>query len=317
MLSAKKMKLKKISIVIPVFCNESSLPTLFDSLVKLEKKLLNELSLELELIFIDDGSLDNSWNILSEFKKLRKKTKIIQLTRNFGGINAVKIGFSNVSGDGFTMLAADLQDPPDLIFSMAKHWKTGEKFIICERESRDDSFLKKFFSLCYYRLVRIFLIKNYPLGGFDLALMDKVFLPFLINSSKSTFPPILAFWLGFKPFVIKYKRRKRHSGQSTWSFSKRLNVFFDIFYGFSITPIRTITLLGLFLSLLSFIYAAILVYYKISHGISVEGFTTIVVMITFMFGCIILSLGIIGEYVWKVLNELNKRPDAVINKALL
>jgi len=317
MLSDKKMKLKKISVVIPVFCNESSLSTLFKCLVELEKKLLNELSLELELIFIDDGSLDRSWNILVGLKKIRKKTKIIQLTRNFGGINAVKIGFSNVSGEAFTMLAADLQDPPELIFTMAKHWKDGEKFIICERESRDDSISKKFFSFLYYKLVRIFLIKNYPIGGFDLALMDKAFLPFLINSSKSSFPPILAFWLGFKPFVIKYKRRKRHSGKSTWSFLKSLNVFFDIFYGFSITPIRIITLLGVLLALLSFIYAAILVYYKISYGISVEGFTTLAVMITFMFGCIILSLGIIGEYVWKILNELNKRPDAVINKALL
>lgn len=317
MLSAKKMKLKKISIVVPVYCNESSLSELFNTLANLEEKLLKKLFLELELIFIDDGSTDSSWKLLSEFKKSRKKTKIIQLTRNFGGINAVKVGFSNVSGEAFTMLAADLQDPPDLIFTMAKHWKAGEKFIICEREARHDSFFKKFFSFCYYRLVRFFLIKNYPLGGFDLALMDKVFLPFLINSSKSTFPPILAFWLGFKPFVIRYVRRKRHSGQSTWSFSKRLNVFFDIFYGFSITPIRLITILGLLLSLLSFIYAAILVYYKISHGIPVKGFTTLAVMITFLFGFIILSLGIIGEYIWKILNELNKRPDAVINKALL
>jgi glycosyltransferase involved in cell wall biosynthesis len=307
---------KKISIVIPVYCNQESLKILFERLILLEKNLKSNYKLATEIIFIDDGSYDNSWDVLLLIKNIRPSTKVIRLTRNFGGVHAVKIGFQNLTGDAFTMLAADLQDPPELILDMANQWLKGNKFVICEREIRNDSFLKILFSNIYYKIIRLLVIKDYPMGGFDMALMDKVFLPYLQKAAKSSFPPILAYWLGFKPFVIKYARGIRMHGKSRWSFKKRLNTFFDVFFGFSINPIRFISIVGTLVSLLSFVYGLFIFFSVFANGIKVPGYTSIMVLISFLLGMIILMLGIIGEYLWRVLDEVNGRPEAVISEIL-
>ena len=309
--------MRKISIVIPVFCNEASLPKLFDRLLDLENNIYKDLKLNLELIFIDDGSTDNSWQELIKFKGIRKKTKIIKLTRNFGGVNTVKIGFQNVTGDAFTMLAADLQDPPELIHKMATKWKKGEMFIVCERDSREDSFFKILFAKIYYMLIRLLVIKDYPKGGFDLALMDKVFLPYLQNSSKNCFPPILAYWMGFKPYTIRYKRQKREFGKSSWTFWRNINTFLDILFGFSNIPLRIISILGLILVLASFIYMIILVYLKIKTDELAPGFSTLAILNLFTLGFTILSIGILGEYIWKILNQIDNKPDAIEKEKFL
>lgn len=310
--------MKTISLIIPVFNNSNSIKLLFEKLSELANKLKKNLKLNLELVFIDDGSSDDSLMKLISNKRnynnYFKDIKIIKLTRNFGGVNAVKIGFNHISSDAFSMLACDLQDPPELIYDMARLWKEGSKFIVCERVSRDDPFLKRLLSKIYYLLINIFVFKDYPKGGYDLALMDKIFLPLLQNSAKETFPPILAFWLGIKPEIIKYHRLKRREGKSSWTFLKRINSFFNTMYGFSVTPVRLMTLIGLFISFLSFIYGAFIFYIAMTDNISVPGFSTLAILILFLFGIVILFLGIIGEYVWKILNQINNRPDAVIDE---
>jgi dolichol-phosphate mannosyltransferase len=307
---------KKISIVIPVYCNQESLKILFERLIIVENDLKRKYKLDTEIIFIDDGSHDNSWSVLLDIKNIRPSTKVIRLTRNFGGVHAVKIGFQKLTGDAFTMLASDLQDPPELILIMAHQWLRGNKFVICEREMRNDTFFKILFSQFYYKIIRLLVIKNYPLGGFDMALMDKVFLPYLQRAAKSSFPPILAYWLGFKPFVIRYEREKRRYGKSRWSFQKRLNTFFDVLFGFSINPIRFISIIGTLVSLSSFLYGLVVLFSVLINGIRVPGYTSIVVLVSFLLGLIILMLGIIGEYLWRVLDEVNGRPEAVISEIL-
>ena len=158
-----------ISVVVPVFCNENSLSTLFEKLTKLEKELKKKYKFKLEVILIDDGSYDRSWQLLLDFKRNRPLTKVIKFTRNFGGVHAVKIGFQYVTGDAFTMLAADLQDPPELILEMVDKWVGGSKFVICERETRHDPILKICFSLIFYKIIRLLVLKDYPKGGFALA----------------------------------------------------------------------------------------------------------------------------------------------------
>jgi len=307
---------KKISVVIPVFCNEQSLDSLFERLVRVEKELKNKFQFQLEIILIDDGSYDGSWELLVAFKKNRTSGKIIKLTRNFGGVHAVKIGFQYVTGEAFTMLAADLQDPPELILKMVEQWIAGNKFVICERENRHDPFLKILLSSIFYKIIRLMVLKNYPKGGFDLALMDKSLLPFLQKASKSSFPPILAYWLGHEPFVIKYTRQKRLHGYSKWSFKKRVNTFFDIIFGFSINPIRFISIFGSLISVASFFYGIFIFYNAIVGNITQPGFSSIITVLTFLLGLIILMLGIIGEYLWRILDEVNGRPEAVIDQIL-
>jgi polyisoprenyl-phosphate glycosyltransferase len=304
---------KKISVVIPIYYNAGSLPSLFSRLETLEENLLLK-NCSLELIFVDDGSEDSSLNLLLEFKKKRSETKVVKLTRNFGAAKSSKTGLKFVTGDAFVILAADLQDPPELILTMSEKWLSGAKFVICERSSRDDPLFSKLFASIYYKLVRTLVIKNFPKGGYDLALMDKDFLPYLVNSSKSTVPSLLGFWLGFKPEIVPYHRELRKYDKSRWTFSKKLTLFLDVILGFSITPIRAISLLGLIVSILSFSYGGIVVIGGLMNKMPIEGYASIVALITFLLGLIIIMLGFISEYLWRIFDELNKRPEAIIEE---
>ena len=304
---------RKLSIVVPVYFNEGSLPYLFDALIDLESMLAKKM-VGLELIFVDDGSKDESLARLLEFKDRRSETKVVKLTRNFGAVHCSKTGFQFVTGDAFMIMAADLQDPPNLVLEMVDHWIDGSKFVICERIARDDPIVSKFFSRIYYKLLRALVIRNYPEGGYDMALMDKAFLPYLLNSSKSVFTPLLAYWLGYKPNVIQYRRPEREFGKSGWTFSKKISSFLDVMLGFSITPIRAISGVGAIVALCSFLYGGAVVVSAIFHQIPVEGFATVVALITFLLGLIIMMLGIIGEYLWRIFDETNKRPETVIEE---
>lgn len=304
---------KKLSIVIPVYFNAPSLEALHRELVVLEKEL-QSLQVDMELIFVDDGSKDDSLEKLLSIKTSDARVKVIKLTRNFGSVHAIKAGFGFVSGDCFTVLAADLQDPPELLVEMVKRWLAGSKFVICERISRDDPFLSKLFSGIYYKLLRAMVIKDFPEGGFDLALMDRDMLPHMINSAKNSYMALLAYWLGYEPDVIHYHRRTRAHGKSRWTFWKKFKVFLDVMLGFSVTPIRMISAIGVLVSMLSFSYGVFVVIMAVAAGNPVAGFPTIVALITFLLGLIILMLGVIGEYLWRIFDEMNLRPEAVIEK---
>ena len=305
--------MKKLSIVIPVYYNELSLPLLFTELLEIEKKLRSK-NVELELIFVDDGSGDNSLHELLKIKKQHKNTKVIKLTRNFGVVHASKIGIQFVTGDCFLILAADLQDPPSIIPEMVDRWINGVKFVVCVRKERDDPIVSKIFSNIYYKLIRYFVIKDYPIGGFDMALMDRVLLPYLLNSSKSLYTPVLSYWLGFKPEILPYKRQKRTQGRSRWTFRKKIIAAIDSILGFSVAPLRLASLIGIMVSLGSFIYAAWILINAVLGRTEVPGFATIAVLISFLTGVIIFILSVIGEYLWRIFIEVNKRPESVIDE---
>lgn len=305
--------MKTLSIVTPVYFNAESLPILFKELTTLETELHHR-QVRLELIFVDDGSQDESLARILEFKTKRPETKVIKLTRNFGAVHCSKTGFSFVTGDAFMIVAADLQDPPSLILEMVDRWLAGSHYIICERISRDDPFISKCYSKIYYKLLRLLVLKDYPEGGYDMALMDKAMLPYLINSSKSVFTPLLAYWLGYQPEIIYYHRPARKHGKSRWTFAKKFNAFMDVMLGFSITPIRCISAIGVIVSLASFCYGFSVIFAALFGYIPVKGFTTLVSLITFLLGLIILMLGVIGEYLWRIFDETNHRPETVIEK---
>lgn len=311
--SASNQYAQTISIVVPVYFNEQSLPPLFVELREVERAL-NERELGMELIFVDDGSGDNSLRELLKIKEARPETRIIKLTRNFGSVHASKTGFHFVTGDCFTILPADLQDPPALVLEMVQHWVSGSKYVVCARAERDDPATAKLFSALYYWLLRVFVVSDFPEGGYDVALMDKQFLPHLQNSSKNIFTPLYAYWLGFKPVVLKYQRRKRLHGRSRWTFAKRLQASFDALLGFSIVPIRMITFIGLLVALTSFVYGGWIVFNGLLGRMDVRGFSTVVVLISFLQGVTILILGVIGEYVWRIFDETSKRPESVIDE---
>lgn len=304
---------RTISVVVPVFWNEQSLPPLFEELSRTEEELKAR-NYNLELIFVDDGSGDNSLGELLKIKRSRPATKVIKLTRNFGAIHASKTGFQFVTGDCFMILAADLQDPPELILEMLQKWESGCKFVLCSRTARRDPVMTKVFSSFYYWLLRLFVVNDYPKGGFDLALMDRALLPYLQGASKNINTPLFAYWLGFKPEVIQYKRSERKYGKSRWSFGKKFKFFLDSILGFSIVPIRAISLIGVIVSFFSFGYGLLILVNALRGHTDVRGFATTVALMSFLLGLVIIMLGVIGEYLWRIFDETNKRPEAVIDE---
>lgn len=307
--------MKVLSVVVPVYFNEQSLPRLFEVMTDVEQRLAAR-DVKLELIFVDDGSGDNSWQVLLGLREKRPATRLVKLSRNFGAVHASKTGFRYVTGDAFIIVAADLQDPPELLLEMVDHWKAGSHFVICERIGRDDPWLSRVFSFLYYRALHLLVMKDYPTGGFDMALMDRKLLPHLVNSSKNVFTPLLAYWLGFKPTVVKYHRAKREHGKSRWTFSRKFKAFLDVMLGFSVTPIRLMSAFGVLVAAASFAYGISVVSHALFLGLEVPGFASIVALITFLLGVIILMLGVIGEYLWRIFDETNRRPETVVEQEL-
>jgi dolichol-phosphate mannosyltransferase len=197
---------------------------------------------------------------------------------------------------------------------MVDRWLAGIKYVLCRRTDRDDPVTSKVFSYLYYWLIRMFVIPDFPKGGYDLALMDRSLLPHLQRSSKNINPAILAYWLGFKPDVLEYCRQRRTHGRSRWTLAKKAVYFIDSILGFSVLPIRLISALGFAASSISLGYGVLVVVSAaLGHG-KVQGFPTLVALVTFLLGLIIIMLGIIGEYLWRVFDEVNARPETVIDE---
>ena len=202
---------------------------------------------------------------------------------------------------------------PDLV----RRWLDGAKFIICQRRERSDPWLSRILAGFYYWLIRRFVLPDYPRRGYDLALLDEAMREHLVNSAKNVNTPLLAFWLGFRPEIVEYDRAPRLHGRSQWSFGKRIKFMLDSILGFSILPIRIMSTVGLAVSALSFAYGASVLVASLVGWNLVAGFPTLAVVTTFLLGLVITMLGIIGEYLWRVFDATNGRPEAVIEEALL
>jgi polyisoprenyl-phosphate glycosyltransferase len=308
--------IKTVSAIMPVYYNQYSLAQLFAELQEFEKDL-KERQLALELIFVDDGSGDESLVELMKIKQVRPATKVIKLTRNFGSVAASKTGFRFVTGDCFCILAADRQDPVAKVLEMVDCWLAGEKFVVCARDSREDPVSTRFFAAIYYVVIRWLIAADYPRGGFDLMLLDRTLLPHMIDSGKDTHPNLYAYWLGITPRILNYHREKRSEGRSRWTFRKKAKLFFDTITGFSVTPLRVISGFGLTVATLSFVYGLYILINGLLGRIEVPGFTTIIVLMTFFSGLILVMLGIIGEYLWRVFDATQKKPESVIDETFL
>jgi glycosyltransferase involved in cell wall biosynthesis len=307
---------KTLSVVTPVYFNAGSLPVLFDEISAVEKELLSR-GVDLELIFVNDGSGDNSLRELLKIKRARPATKVISLSRNFGARSASKTGFKFVTGDAFMILSADLQDPPAQIVLMVDRWIAGCKFVISARASRKDPWATRLLARVYYRLIDWLVVSGYPSGGYDLMLMDKVMLPHMVGSTKNTNLAMYAFWLGFEPAVLHYDRRERRHGKSRYSLRKKMQFLVDTISGFSVTPIRVLSLFGMMVAFLSFIYGTNIVIMALLGNVEGRGFATLAALISFFSGLILFMLGVLGEYLWRVFDTVNDMPEAVIDETFL
>jgi polyisoprenyl-phosphate glycosyltransferase len=302
----------KLSIIVPIYYNELNLPETIPRLLGLREKL----SYDLELVFVDDGSRDRSLELLLKYQALYPKNiLVVKLTRNFGAFSAIQAGFTKATGDCIGVIMADLQDPPELFLEMVKNWEKGIKAVFAVRSERNDPKLSKFFSNVYYSLFRRFAIPNYPKGGFDFLLVDRQVVTNINRiHEKNTNIMSLIYWLGYSYVTIPYVRKKREKGKSKWTLGKRVKLAVDSFVGFSYFPIRLLSGLGLVFAFAGFIYGAIVLYKWWIGKIPVEGFTALMIVVIFIGGVQMIMLGVLGEYLWRVLDQSRKRPMYVVDK---
>jgi dolichol-phosphate mannosyltransferase len=305
--------MRTFSIIIPVYFNELNLPDTIPQLLALEDKLPGY---RLELVFVDDGSGDRSLKVLLDFRdQYPENLKIVKLTRNFGSMAAIQAGFTVASGDCVGVITADLQDPPELFPEMIAHWEKGIKAVFAVRSDREESFLQKFFSNTYYACMRRFAIPNYPEGGFDFLLIDRQIVDEINRiHEKNTNIMSLIFWLGHGHVMLPYVRRSREKGTSRWTLSKKMKLFIDSFVAFSYIPIRALSVLGLAVAASAFIYGGVILYAWSVSRIEVKGWTPLMILLAFTAGTQMTMLGVLGEYLWRTLDETRKRPGYVIDE---
>jgi glycosyltransferase involved in cell wall biosynthesis len=304
---------KRLTIVVPVYYNEQNLPDTVPVLLGLQEKMPD---VDLDLVFVDDGSGDNSFGVLRCFQeRFPNQITLVQLSRNFGSMNALLAGLQLAEGDCVGIIAADLQDPPELFVDMYQHWGKGIRSVLAVRESREDPLRERLFASCYYYLLRRFALKDYPPKGFDFCLLDRQVVDDIkrINEKNSSLMSLIA-WLGYRPVLLPYVRRKRLKGRSQWTFAKKIKLFIDAFAGFSYFPIRFVSVMGLCFATLGILYAFYVAYYRVFHHVPVQGFATTVILIAISSGLQMIMLGTLGEYLWRTLDETRRRPPYIIDR---
>lgn len=311
------MKAVDYSIIIPVYYNEGSIERTFHALN--EKVISKNKELSCELIFIDDGSKDNSYHEMLELKKNHPKlVKIIKLTRNFGQVSAINAGYQYANGKCMINISADLQDPPELINDMlACHFKDKYEIVIGTRESREESYFRKKTSDLFYRLINKLSFPDMPSGGFDFALISSKVKDLMLNKLEANpFWQGQILWTGYKVKFIPYQRRMRETGKSRWTFSKKIKYLIDGVTSYSYFPLRLMSVIGGLVALIGFIYAVTIIYARIIGDVPFTGWAPIMILVLVLSGIQMLMIGIVGEYLWRVLDQVRNRNPYIVEKIL-
>lgn len=301
------------SLVIPVYFNEGCLLPLMGSIM--QDVVAKNPDKTCEIIFVDDGSKDKSLDELLQIHALYPDlVKIIKFSRNFGQNSALIAGLSHASGNCVVVTSADGQDPPEYINGMLNaYFDEGFEVVICTRKSRDDSIFRAIASRIAYAIIKKLTFPNMPPGGFDYVLMGShVLNVYLRNLDSNSFFQGLILWSGYKTKFLEYHRRERISGKSGYTFWKMLFNLIDAILAFSYFPIRVMSLTGIIFSILGFLYAVDIIWTKIFYGVRIEGWAPIMVVLLVTGGVQILMLGVIGEYVWRILSQVRNRDLFVV-----
>lgn len=303
----------KVSLVIPVFNEEEALPLLQERLINLFKQH----PFDYEIIFINDGSNDASSTLIEQWILKDNHVILLELSRNFGHQQAISAGLKETTGDCVVILDSDLQDPPEKIPDMIKEWEKGYKVVLAERTLRHEGFIRNALFKLFYKF--FVMISDLPIivttGVFGL--MDRVVVDHLIHlEEKNRFIPGLRSWLGFETTTIYYEREKRQAGKPKQSLKKLFLYGLNAIFSFSYKPLRVSFFTGCFISLFCFLYAAVLVLMRLFNINVVRGFTTPTVAILFLGGLILISNGIIGEYLARIYDEVKKRPLFIVKRKI-
>ena len=299
--------MKKISILIPAYNEEAVLEPLYHRLGKIAD---NNKSYDFEFLFINDGSRDKTLEIIKDFAEKDRRVAYVSFSRNFGKETAMIAGFDHVTGDATVIIDADLQDPPELIPEMIKYWEQGFDDVYAKRLSREgETWFKKFTSGLFYRILQKSTNIPIQIDTGDFRLLDQRCIEALKQIREShRYTKGMFSWIGFKKKEIAYKRDPRIAGKTKFNYSKLVNFAIDGILSFTTAPLRISSILGIIISVIAFIFIAIVVIKTMIFGDVVAGYPSLMAVILFLGGVQLLSIGIIGEYVGRIFNETKGRP---------
>ncbi|MEQ8433445.1 MAG: glycosyltransferase family 2 protein [Oceanicaulis sp.] len=305
-------KRSKVSFVIAVYFNETALTVTHDHIKTLFRDRLPEY--EYEIVFVDDGSLDNSLSELLEIKEQDPNVTVLTFTRNFGQAAAMAAGFHHATGDMIVNVSADLQDPIELVEQMVEQWRDGAEVVVAHRVSRNDPLSSKLLSWLAYGLIRLS-VPQMPAGGFDYVLIDRrVMDAYNDIPARNRFIQGDLLWLGYRVALIPYARRERTIGRSRYNFWKKLKNFLDALLDASYLPIRFISVCGVITAFLGFLWGISVIIAYLVGATPPEGWAALMIALLLVGGMIMLMLGIIGEYVWRIFDQVRGKPPYVIRR---
>jgi glycosyltransferase involved in cell wall biosynthesis len=296
----------EISAIVPVYNEEPNIDRLFERL----ESVLQQLNIAYEIVCINDGSKDNTLECLIKHHQRNRAIKIINLSRNFGKDIAMSAGLDYASGAAVIPIDADLQDPPELIEEMVAKWREGYDVVYATRRSRQaESWLKRLTAETFYRVIDKLSPVSIPSNTGDFRLIDRRVVEAISQMPERTrFMKGIFAWVGFKQTAVFFDRPDRYKGSTKWNYWKLWNFALDGIISFSLVPLKIWTYIGLCISLLAFLYGSFLIIRTLILGIDVPGYASTMVVILFLGGIQLITLGIIGEYLGRVYEEVKKRP---------
>ena len=295
-----------LSIVVPVFNEEAILDTLYARVVA----VLERSGERFELVLVDDGSRDRSWEKMTAAATRDPRVVLVRLSRNFGHQVAISAGVDAARGEAVVLMDADLQDPPEVILEMIARWREGYDVVYGRRSRRlGESWFKRATAAAFYRVIRRLTSVDIPADTGDFRLMSRRVVDVLKRlEERNRFVRGLVAWIGWRQTAVEYERAVRLAGETKYPLRKMVRFAADAIVSFSIAPLRVATALGLVVSTLSFGYAVYAVLARIFDWDVVQGWASLMVAVLFLGGVQLISLGVIGEYVGRVYDEVKRRP---------
>ena len=301
-----------LSIVIPIYNEAGLLEELWDRL----RVALDPLGLHWEVIFIDDGSRDETWSVLERLARADSRIRALGLSRNFGHQIAISAGLEWARGDAVVIMDGDLQDPPELIPEFVRRWQEGYEVVYAVRARREASALKRLAYRAFYRLLARMAEVDIPLDAGDFGLMDRRVVEVLRRMpERNRFVRGLRSWAGFRQIGLPYARPARARGRSKYSWRRLFRLALDGLVAFSTVPLRLATWMGFFVSGVSFV-GIVLYLYRYFTTPRVPGFTSLIIALLFLGGIQLITIGIIGEYIGRIYDEVKQRPLYVVARTL-
>lgn len=306
----------RYSVVVPVFNNAESIP---DLVVRLNG-ICSELDDTLEVVFVVDGSPDDSYDLLAaQLTAARFTAQLLQHSRNFGAFAAIRTGMEHAEGEYVAVMAADLQEPPELVLEFFRILSSGAADVtVGRRESRKDPLFSRLSALVFWRLYRASVFPDMPLGGVDIFACSRAVATEILQMQESRSSLVgLLYWVGFRRAEVPYERVAREHGKSGWTFSKKVRYLLDSVFSFTDLPLSILVAVGFIGAVLTTLAAGIVLVSYLSGSISEPGYTPLMLVILFSTFCLLSALGIVGSYVWRAFENTKRRPSAIVMRRMV